>query len=102
MVSLLENHFFYFVFVEVISKFRDRINKLEEDVELILKQEKEEKMMKMSEMQVNKAQNMLERSKESEHTGRSWFQTKAERMQEKGILASLSYLHCFERCDNMS
>lgn len=67
---------------DVISKFRDKITKLEKEIYAVLQLEKEEKEMQKSEAQISKAQKKLEPS-EPENMERSWFQTKEERKKEK-------------------
>lgn len=72
-------------FSEVISKYRDKISKLEKDLEVIETQEKEESYLRATENQMNKAKKLLEREKNGmDDQKRSWFQTHKERMQEKG------------------
>ncbi|KAK3603885.1 hypothetical protein CHS0354_042892 [Potamilus streckersoni] len=71
---------------EVITKYRDKIESLEEDIKQLFEQEKEEKEMRSMENQVNKAQNILEKKKEMMEQKRTWFQTHKERMQEKAAL----------------
>ena len=59
---------------------------MEKDIERIEKEEKEERLMRMAEMQANKAEKMVEHHAEiKSRPKRTWFQTHAERMQEKGI-----------------
>ena len=70
---------------EVIGKYRDKINKLENDIVEIEQQEKEESYLRATENQMNKAKKLLEREKNGiDDPKRSWFQTHKERMQEKG------------------
>ncbi|XP_052718282.1 probable ATP-dependent RNA helicase DDX27 [Crassostrea angulata] len=72
---------------EVISKYRDKISKLEKDLEEIETQEKEESYLRATENQMNKAKKLLEREKNGmDDQKRSWFQTHKERMQEKEAL----------------
>ncbi|GAB1602825.1 probable ATP-dependent RNA helicase DDX27 [Argonauta hians] len=65
---------------EVINKFRDRIENLEEDIKAVMKIEKEEKELQLSEMQLNQINNKLEGSDEQD---RKWFQSKKEKLKEK-------------------
>ncbi|XP_062582142.1 probable ATP-dependent RNA helicase DDX27 [Saccostrea cucullata] len=69
---------------EVISKYRDKIKKLEKDIIEIEQLEKEESFMRATENQMNKAKNLLEKKNGIDDQKRSWFQTHKERMQEKG------------------
>ncbi len=57
-------HVFCVALAEVIVKFRDKIRSLEKEVKSILKQEDEEKQLRVSEMEVNKARNMIEHEQE--------------------------------------
>merc|ERR1712014_365918 len=72
---------------EVIQKFRDKIAKMETDVDEIIKMEQEEKELRISELQMNRAQNKLEgkpgRGDLDSAPQRTWFQTKKEREAEK-------------------
>ncbi len=66
-------------------RYRDRIIKLEKDICMISKQEQEEKELRVTEMKVNKAQNILEHEEEiKSRPKRTWFQSHSERMQERG------------------
>ncbi|XP_048779309.2 probable ATP-dependent RNA helicase DDX27 [Ostrea edulis] len=72
---------------EVISKYRDKINKLEKDIAEIEQQEKEESYLRATENQMNKAKNLLEKDKNGmDDQKRIWFQSHKERMQEKEAL----------------
>lgn len=66
---------------EVIAKYRDKISSLEPDVKDIEQTEQEEKEMRATENQINKANNLLENKQQDPK--REWFQTHKERMQEK-------------------
>ncbi|XP_075703034.1 putative ATP-dependent RNA helicase DDX27 [Rhinoderma darwinii] len=68
---------------DVISKFRDKITKLEKEIYAVLQLEREEKEMQKSEAQISKAKKKLEPGTEHESMERSWFQTKEERKKEK-------------------
>lgn len=67
---------------EVIGKYRDKIAKLELDVKEIEWTEQEEKEMRATENQINKANNLLENP--GDQHKRDWFQTHKQRMQEQG------------------
>jgi ATP-dependent RNA helicase DDX27 len=49
---------------EVIAKYRKKVEDLEEEVKEILKEEEEDKQMRLSEMEISKAQNMIDHEKE--------------------------------------
>ncbi|XP_021048239.1 probable ATP-dependent RNA helicase DDX27 [Mus pahari] len=70
---------------DVILKFRDKIEKLEKDVYAVLQLEAAEKEMQQSEAQIDTAQRLLAKGKETadREPERSWFQTKEERKKEK-------------------
>ncbi|XP_031228679.1 probable ATP-dependent RNA helicase DDX27 [Mastomys coucha] len=70
---------------DVILKFRDKIEKLEKDVYAVLQLEAEEKELQQSEAQIDTAQRLLSKGKETadQEPERSWFQTKEERKKEK-------------------
>ncbi|XP_069809175.1 probable ATP-dependent RNA helicase DDX27 [Dendropsophus ebraccatus] len=68
---------------DVISKFREKITKLEKEIYAVLQLEREEKEMQRSEAQISVAQKKLEPGAEDGRMERSWFQTKEERKKEK-------------------
>ncbi|CAH1779381.1 unnamed protein product [Owenia fusiformis] len=71
---------------EVILKYRDRIAQLETDVLEVMRLEKEEKHIRMSEAQVSKARKQLEGDANLGDRQRTWFQSHRERMQEQDAL----------------
>ncbi|XP_069507294.1 probable ATP-dependent RNA helicase DDX27 [Ambystoma mexicanum] len=72
---------------DVISKFRDKIEKLEKDIYAVLQLEKEEREMQKSETQISVAQRKLQpgadATDDAPRPDRSWFQTKDERKKDK-------------------
>uniref|UniRef100_A0A0L8IFR7 RNA helicase n=1 Tax=Octopus bimaculoides TaxID=37653 RepID=A0A0L8IFR7_OCTBM len=74
---------------EVINKYRDRIEQLEDDIKAVEKIEKEEKEIQLSEMQLSQINNKLEGTDEQ---NRKWFQSKKEKIKEKlnGRLSKMS------------
>ncbi|XP_067650795.1 probable ATP-dependent RNA helicase DDX27 [Haliotis asinina] len=73
--------------MEVISRFRDKIDLLEEDIKEIKREEIEEKEMKATENKINKAKNLMEADQDAQTRGkRTWFQSHGERMAEKESL----------------
>ena len=68
----------------MVLKYRDRITALEEDMEEVVQLEKEERMLRASENQVNKAARLLDKNAPPEGMERTWYQTHTERMREKG------------------
>ncbi|TKS65624.1 putative ATP-dependent RNA helicase DDX27 [Collichthys lucidus] len=67
---------------EVILKFRDLINKLEKDVDAVMKLEKEERELAASEAKLSVAQKRLDGSASCQ-SQRVWFQTQQERKQSR-------------------
>lgn len=64
---------------EVIEKYKGKIQGLEKDLKEILKQESEEKELRISEMEMNKARNLIEHEEEIfSRPPRVWFQSKAD------------------------
>ncbi|XP_015766933.1 PREDICTED: probable ATP-dependent RNA helicase DDX27 [Acropora digitifera] len=64
---------------EVIDKYKSKIEGLEKDVKAILKQEGEEKELRVSEIQMNKARNLIEHEKEIfSRPPRVWIQSKRD------------------------
>ena len=56
-------------------KYRDKVRALESEVKSILKQEEEEKQLRLSEMEMNKARNLVEHEKEIfSRPARTWIQ----------------------------
>uniref|UniRef100_A0A8C5MJ15 RNA helicase n=1 Tax=Leptobrachium leishanense TaxID=445787 RepID=A0A8C5MJ15_9ANUR len=69
---------------DVISKFRDKIAKLEKEIYAVLQLEKEEREMQKSEAQISLATKKLQpREEAAVEMKRTWFQTKEERKKEK-------------------
>ncbi len=61
-------------------KYRDKIRQLEGEVKAILKQEEEEKQLRLSEMEVNKARNLVEHETEIfSRPARTWIQGTGKR-----------------------
>ena len=71
--------------LEVIAKYRDRIRHLEPEVRSILKQEEEEKQLRVSEMEVNKARNMIEHEQEIfSRPAKTWIQPSNQKPAHEG------------------
>ena len=68
----------------MVTKYKDRISAMEKDIDMIELQEKEEKEMRSTENQMNKAKNILEHKQTEMSEKRTWFQTHKERLNEKG------------------
>lgn len=71
---------------EVIAKYRDRIRKLEPEIKQVLKQEEEEKQIRVSEMEMNKARNMIEHEAEIfSRPAKTWIQSSADRKRKNDV-----------------
>ncbi|KAI8867299.1 DEAD-domain-containing protein [Ramicandelaber brevisporus] len=69
---------------ETISKYKKKIEVLSEQVKEILQDEKTEKQLRQAEMEVKKAQNLLDHSKEIQaRPKRTWFQSNEEKDESK-------------------
>ena len=74
-----------FFFADVIQKYRDKIISMEDDIEEVMRLEEEEKEMRITELQMHKANAMLEHQREIfSRPKRTWFQTHKERNIERG------------------
>jgi ATP-dependent RNA helicase DDX27 len=59
----------------VVIKFRDKIHSLDGEIKAILKQEEEEKQLRLSEMSISKARNLVEHESEIlSRPARTWIQ----------------------------
>ena len=73
----------------MIAKYRDRIRHFELEIRAILKQEEEEKQLRVSEMEVNKARNMIEHEKEIfSRPAKTWIQPSNQKPATEGKKAS--------------
>lgn len=69
---------------KAVVKWRARIEKMEGDVEDILRQEQLEKEVRVAEMEANKAKNMMEHESEiASRPARTWFLTAKEKAETK-------------------
>jgi ATP-dependent RNA helicase DDX27 len=70
--------------VQTANDWADKIAALEQDVEDILKEEKEEKVLAQAEMQVRKGENILNHEAEiMSRPKRTWFETEKEKKEAK-------------------
>lgn len=74
--------------IDIIEKYHKKLQSLEENVEQILEEERNEREIAKIENQRNKAEKILKGAEENK--SRSWFQSKAERKIEKGNYTNLS------------
>ena len=64
------------IHTEVIIKYRGKIRSLEAEIKQILKQEEEEKQLRLTEMEINKATNLIEHRDEiMSRPARTWIKT---------------------------
>lgn len=65
---------------DVAVRYRDQIRKLSAEIKSILKEEKEEKELRVTEMEMNKAHNMLDHEREIYgRPPRTWIQATTKR-----------------------
>ncbi|KAG9126797.1 nucleolar DEAD-box protein required for synthesis of 60S ribosomal subunit [Ceratobasidium sp. 392] len=70
---------------DVVVKMVEKLDGLKAEVEEVLKEEKEEKMMRTAEMELKKGQNMIEHEEEIYgRPKRTWFQTEKEKEKAAG------------------
>ncbi|GFS20140.1 ATP-dependent RNA helicase DRS1 [Elysia marginata] len=70
---------------DVVSKYRDKISAVEDDIKAIMIEEKEESHLRSVENKMNKAQNILKSAENEEEPEkrRGWFQSRKERKAEQ-------------------
>ncbi|XP_065211902.1 probable ATP-dependent RNA helicase DDX27 [Planococcus citri] len=70
---------------EIIAKYKDKIGAIRSEMQNILDEEREEKMLNNAEKDIERGKRMLGNSgsKEAPKKGRSWFQTQQQRKLEK-------------------
>lgn len=71
------------IFTEITDKYRKKVAKLEEQINNILHEEWEERVMQRTENQANRAEKILKKEGVGEMP-RSWFQSHKQREDEKG------------------
>ncbi|RZF43669.1 hypothetical protein LSTR_LSTR015675 [Laodelphax striatellus] len=69
--------------VEILEKYRKKVERLEPEIETILKEEEAERLLAKAENQANKVDNMIKEGKKGGERPREWFQSNKERMKEK-------------------
>lgn len=69
---------------EILEKYKSKLQQLEPNIEEILKEEYEERLLSRTENQANRAENLLKGEQEKK---RPWFQTAKERKLETARLA---------------
>jgi hypothetical protein len=81
---------------DAISSMADKLEALKDDVQEVLKEEREEKLMRQADMEIRKGQNMVEHEKEIfGRPARTWFQSEKEKKKAQGAFDTLkSAVHC--------
>lgn len=73
---------------EAVAAITAKLEELKDDVQEVLKEEKEEKLMRQAEMELKKGQNMVKHEAEIfSRPARTWFQTEKEKAAAKGVCA---------------
>lgn len=68
---------------EIINKFKNKLRAFQEDIQEILKQEREDKELRITEMEANKARNMIiHRDEIQSRPPRVWFQNETGKAKE--------------------
>ena len=71
---------------EVVSAVGEKLDELEDVVEMVLNDEKEEKAMRIAEMEVRKGENVMRYQEEiMARPKRTWFATEREKAASKGV-----------------
>ncbi|KAL8591704.1 hypothetical protein ACOMHN_061796 [Nucella lapillus] len=71
---------------EVVTRFRERIEEMRDDIDDITREEQEDRKVRALENQANKAQRLLENGANGAAPKRDWFQSHRQRMEEKESL----------------
>jgi ATP-dependent RNA helicase DDX27 len=70
---------------DAVAAQAERLDELRDDVAEVLKEEKEEKLLRQADMELKKGQNMVEHEKEIfSRPARTWFQSEKEKTAAKG------------------
>lgn len=70
--------------LDIIEKYKEKLGKLEDQIEQILREELEERLLNKMENQTNRAEKLLKGELDAK---RPWFQTKKQRKEEKERLS---------------
>ncbi|XP_054276590.1 probable ATP-dependent RNA helicase DDX27 [Macrosteles quadrilineatus] len=68
---------------EIVDKYRKKVSKLEDEINKILHEEWEERVMQRTENQANRAEKILQGGGTAADMPRTWFQTHKQREEEK-------------------
>ncbi|KAL1918487.1 uncharacterized protein VTP21DRAFT_3147 [Calcarisporiella thermophila] len=71
---------------DLVSKYREKLESLQDQIREVMQEEKEEKALRQAEMEVRKSQNLLTHEAEIySRPARTWFQSEKEKQQSKEI-----------------
>lgn len=74
--------------IEAVTAMSKRLGSFKDEIQGILKEEKEEKAIRVADMEIRKGQNMVEHEKEIfSRPARTWFQTEREKKAAKSLKA---------------
>ncbi|KIY52754.1 DEAD-domain-containing protein [Fistulina hepatica ATCC 64428] len=77
---------------ESIEKWSQKLAELQDDIVVIMKEEKEEKQLQQAEMELRKGENIIEHSEEIfSRPARTWFQTTKEKKHAEGVCMLLAF-----------
>ena len=69
---------------DVVQKYKERVEQLQDDVEAVMEQERLDKAERVAEMEVNRARNtMLHEAEIKARPAKTWFQSQQEKMTSK-------------------
>ena len=85
--SQYDIHFcFVSLHTEVVVKYRGKIRSMETEIKQILKQEEEERQLRLTEMEINKATNLIEHHDEIiSRPARTWIKTNSKKRSAPDI-----------------
>ena len=77
--------------LEVVTKYKSKLKSLEGEVKSILRQEEEEKEVRLSEMELNKARNLVEHREEiMSRPARTWIKPGSKRKAAGGAVEAIA------------
>jgi ATP-dependent RNA helicase DDX27 len=71
---------------ELISKYKAKLEAITEEVKDVMKQEKEDKVIRQAEMELKKSENLLQHANEIySRPARTWFQSDKDKKKSKDV-----------------
>lgn len=71
---------------EQVVHWSTKLDEIKDEITEVLKEEKEEKVIRQAEMELKKGENMLEHEKEIfSRPARTWFQSEKDKLNAKGL-----------------